>query len=137
MNNTTRLAKPALLLALILLAGTAIGCGSAGGSFEIVINPYYDRYVTGYVYDDWDGRPIHGAAVFVENSYDGTLYKGYTDYDGYFEIWVGEYYDFEDVYFRVWRIEHPGYYSYLPDEYWYGVDDWWDIDTGCYILYPR
>ncbi len=129
----------AAVAALLLLAGMAIGCGSSTvvRHVEMVVEPTYPRWVTGYVEEHWTGWPVWGARVLVETSWSDELYETWTDPDGYFEVYVGDYYDYEEVYFRVWRVDASGYYSYVPDEYWYSIDWRDDIDTGYYVLYPR
>lgn len=140
MNTVSRRTRAlAAAMALLLLAAMAIGCGSSTviRRVELVVEPTYPRWVTGFVEEHWSEWPVWGARVLVETSWSDELYETWTDPDGYFEVYVGDYYDYEEVYFRVWTIDASGYYSYVPDEYWYGVDWREDIDTGFYVLYPR
>ena len=133
LRNKT-LVKLLFVFLVVVLAGGSLACGSSGAGVYVELPTAYDRWVTGDVYDYWTDEPIRGARVLVEDSYSDALYEGYTDRWGHFEIYVGTYFDYEDVYFRVYSIQAPWYYTYTADEYWYGVEDWDIIDTGDYLL---
>lgn len=137
-NRRKHLSKLAIV-ALMLLAGASIACGRTGETVEVTYTYTYTdysayRYITGYVFDSWSGMPIRDARITIENDWDNYVWVGWSDYDGYFEIPVGYYYDYEDIYFRAWRITANGYYTYYADDIWYGVGSSIYIDTGDYLL---
>ncbi|MFA4986230.1 MAG: hypothetical protein WC712_06575 [Candidatus Brocadiia bacterium] len=128
--------KPVVLLiaSILFLAVLSIGCGGGGASEYHHASSLSARWVTGYVYDSWTDHPVYGAEVIVEDDYWGDMSIGYTDYDGYFEVYVGDYYDYEDIGFRVLSIDHPDYYTYFADSSWYLIGYGSFLYTGDYLL---
>ena len=136
MNHSRRTLRLASVLLIVILAGLATACGSAGVYHYDTNDVSYDRWVSGYVYDyDYD-NPISGALISIEDCWSDNLYTGYTDIHGYFEIYVGDWFDYEDVEFRAYRVSKSGYDTYYADEYWYSFNEEITIYTGEYYLDP-
>ena len=134
-TGTIRHNRLALAAALVLLAGISMACSLNvdEGAVSLSLGSS-NRWVSGYVYDFWSGQPVSRARVLVENNWNDEICVGYTDSAGCFDVYVGAWYDGEEILFRVWEISAEGYLLYVADRNWYAVGDIEILYTGEYLL---